>query len=244
MSRNRGLWDDGRSAWERLLDWRQRTLDAVARPGDGGEALNALGDIGSLRRLLDQAELAAVLAARRDSKSWAEIATMLGVTRQSAWERWRDLDDEAARPMEAATATATAPAEPAEVPDVAAQVNELGSDAANRLRRQSWVKVPNLIGMSVQDALAALHNNGLTAANGEPHVAPLEALASRDSIVAQQTPESGARVPPGFTVRLWITRRGGGSAGVREPRRPGPSPLTAREMRSDPADEPTAKAIG
>ena len=26
-------------------------------------------------------------------KSWAEIATHLGVTRQSAWERWRDLDD-------------------------------------------------------------------------------------------------------------------------------------------------------
>ena len=50
-----------------------------------------------MRRLLDQAELAAVRAARGRAKTWAEIATRLGVTRQSAWERWRDLDDEPAR---------------------------------------------------------------------------------------------------------------------------------------------------
>jgi hypothetical protein len=39
------------------------------------------------------AELVAVRTARRHGKSWREIATKLGVTRQSAWERWRDLDD-------------------------------------------------------------------------------------------------------------------------------------------------------
>jgi hypothetical protein len=43
--------------------------------------------------MLDQAESAAVRAAGLHGKPWAEIATQLGVTRQSAWERWRDLDD-------------------------------------------------------------------------------------------------------------------------------------------------------
>ncbi|ONH26576.1 hypothetical protein BL253_24305 [Pseudofrankia asymbiotica] len=61
---------------------------------DHGEAaLGALTDIGTLRRLLDQTELEAVRAARFHRKSWAEIATRLGVSRQSAWERWRDLDE-------------------------------------------------------------------------------------------------------------------------------------------------------
>jgi hypothetical protein len=89
------------------------------------------------------------------------------------------------------------------------------------------------------------------AANGDPDGAPLDpdgpaldAALWHDSVVAQQTPEWGARVPPGFAVRLWITRRGGGSAGVREPRRPSPSPLTARETRPDPAGEPAAEAVG
>ncbi|WP_458114598.1 helix-turn-helix domain-containing protein [Arthrobacter sp. R1-13] len=30
--------------------------------------------------------------ARKAGLSWTEIATALGVTRQSAWERWRELD--------------------------------------------------------------------------------------------------------------------------------------------------------
>jgi hypothetical protein len=55
--------------------------------------MKALGDIRLVRGLLDQAELGAVRAARREGRSWAEIATILGVTRQSAWERWRDLAD-------------------------------------------------------------------------------------------------------------------------------------------------------
>ncbi|MBV9352793.1 MAG: hypothetical protein JOZ23_14855 [Mycobacterium sp.] len=82
-------WDHGNKAWRRL----------AARPDgptDGDAALAALSDIGAVRRLLDQAELAAVRSARRNAKSWAEIATHLGVTRQSAWQRWRDLDDSSA----------------------------------------------------------------------------------------------------------------------------------------------------
>jgi PASTA domain/Homeodomain-like domain len=85
---SRDHWREGREAWERL----------AGRPASGEEALGALSDIGLVRRLLDQAELEAVRAARRDKKSWAEIATRLGVSRQSAWERWRELDDEAVPP--------------------------------------------------------------------------------------------------------------------------------------------------
>lgn len=74
------MWDEGSAAWHRLA--RRRRADA----------LEALSDVGELRRLLDRVELDAVRDARADGRSWAEIATRLGVARQSAWERWRDLD--------------------------------------------------------------------------------------------------------------------------------------------------------
>jgi hypothetical protein len=100
---SRDPWREGHEAWERL----------AGQPTSGDEALAALSDIGLVRRLLDQAELEAVRAARRDRKSWAEIATRLGVSRQSAWERWRELDDEPAAP-----ATPSAPSTPVTVPNV------------------------------------------------------------------------------------------------------------------------------
>src|ERR1700758_1595697 len=81
-------WEQAQQAWRRLAA-------NSGRPRDD-DGLEALSDIGVVRRMLDQAELAAVRTARRHGKSWAEIATHLGVTRQSAWERWRDLDDAAA----------------------------------------------------------------------------------------------------------------------------------------------------
>src|SRR5437763_14797109 len=89
MARGDGPWQEGRRAWERLTAWSQER----GHPDDGDAALTALSDLGSVRRALDQAELVAVRTARRHRKAWAEIATRLGVTRQSAWERWRDLDD-------------------------------------------------------------------------------------------------------------------------------------------------------
>lgn len=45
-----------------------------------------------VRDLLDQAEMYAVKAARERGASWAEIAAMLGVTREAASKRWGDLD--------------------------------------------------------------------------------------------------------------------------------------------------------
>ena len=87
MAKQRGPWNTCRKAWDRLGRWSDD------HPEDGVGALSALADVGMIRRMLDQTELVAVRAARRHGKSWAEIATHLGVTRQSAWERWHDLDD-------------------------------------------------------------------------------------------------------------------------------------------------------
>jgi hypothetical protein len=47
-----------------------------------------------VRGLLDRAELVALETARRHGKSWTDIATMLHTTRQAAWERWHDIDDD------------------------------------------------------------------------------------------------------------------------------------------------------
>ena len=132
-----GLWEDGRRAWERLDGW-----DEGPHPDDGSAALAALSDIGTVRRLLDQAELSAVRTARRHGKSWAEIATRLGVTRQSAWERWRDLDEE---PREDVPAVAT--------PEL----------TARHRRRLSSVVVPSVIGMSFDKAVDVLTAVGLVA---------------------------------------------------------------------------------
>jgi PASTA domain len=139
-----GPWDDGRRAWERLDGWDQDG-PVPGHPDDGNGALAALSDIGTVRRLLDQAELAAVRTARRHGKSWAEIATLLGVTRQSAWERWRDLDDE---PDDAVGRTA----------------QEL---AVRQRRRQSSVLVPSVIGLSWTDAQQRLTAVGLVAMSAD-----------------------------------------------------------------------------
>jgi PASTA domain len=132
-----GLWRDGRQAWERLDGW-----DEDRHPDDGTAALAALSDIGTVRRLLDQAELSAVRTARRHGKSWAEIATRLGVTRQSAWERWRDLDEE----------------QPEDVVGRSAQ-----EPVARQRRRLSSVAVPSVLGMSFDKALDVLTAVGLVA---------------------------------------------------------------------------------
>jgi hypothetical protein len=213
VAKERSPWRDGRRAWERLDGWHQDSPAAnPGHPDDGQAAIDALADIGQVRHLLDQAELVAVRTARNHGKSWAEIATKLGVTRQSAWERWRDLDD-----ADNPTSTET----PAE------------------RRRQSSVVVPNLIGLSWDEAREALQHVGLVGVCSDPDGPPLAVLGWPGGVVTDQSPESGAKVPAGSPVTLWIGL-GGGSAGVREPRRPKPSPKSAHEVRP----EPSAEAIG
>lgn len=202
-------WEQAQQAWRRL----------GARGGrPSGDGLEALSDIGMVRRMLDQAELAAVRTARRHGKSWAEIATELGVTRQSAWERWRDLDD------------SPGSAESTAVGDAAAEAVEV------RVREAPWsakVTVPNVVGLEWIAARDLLNDKGLVAMNAQPDF-PSE---PRDGgwIVTDQVPESGARVKSGSAVRLWLNGEGG--AGVREPRRPRPTPIAAREMRPEPRDQ-------
>jgi PASTA domain len=203
-------WPEGQEAWGRLAGWYRA-------PG-GDVALTALADIGVLRRLLDQVEFEAVRAARKQGRSWSEIAIRLGVTRQSAWERLRDVDD-------AAPTTGPAPVVPAEI-------------TARERRRQSTVTVPNVIGMSWNDARDALLRNRLVAIGPDPDDLPLTATGWPAGVVADQSPESGAVVPPGSTITLWMDRNGG--AGVREPRRPKPDPKTGRKMW----DEVTDEAVG
>jgi hypothetical protein len=206
MNAARDPWGDGMRAAEWLARWSR----------DGGDALTALSDIGQLRRLLDESELAAVRSARRQGKSWAEIATKLGVTRQSAWERWRDLD---------------AVGEEAPLVD-----SILDSAAARTVRRRGQVLVPVVIGLAVVEARAVLADLGLVGVSADPDGRPLSVLDGPGVVVSDQSPESGARTAPGSVVRLWL-RRDGGGAGVREPRRPRPTPQEGRKHQDDPATQ-------
>jgi hypothetical protein len=145
MAGNESPWRDGRRAWERLHRWSQGGFGSMA-DHDLGEPLSALEDIGLVRRLLDNAELSAVKAARRQRKSWAEIATKLGVTRQSAWERWRDLDDA----DEASTGEGAVIGLAASDAVSASSVRRSGRDIARTTLNS--VVVPDVIGMSFDQA--------------------------------------------------------------------------------------------
>jgi hypothetical protein len=255
-----GPWPDGRRAWERLEHWRER----LGRGGDtelGDIALDALSDVGTLRRLLDQAELDAVRTARGQRRSWAEIAIRLGVTRQSAWERWRDLDEDASAATspvadQADTVIAAAAQELAEqvlrddagsrpVPPAEPDDMPAAPRAKGRGRRYRTSTVPNVVGKPVDEArrqLAEVGFVGIAVGLGDEPGAPLVAITPEPgTVVASQAPEAGARVEAGATVRLWV-RRDGGSAGVREPRRPFPAAPPARELRYEPGSDDAVAA--
>jgi hypothetical protein len=235
MSKGRSRWQDGRRAWQRLNGWHQDASSAVpGHPDDGASAVTALADIGLVRRLLDQAELVAVRTARRHGKSWAEIATQLGVSRQSAWERWRDVDEDEAGPA----ASAADPARevrggaPRDSAGIQAEVIER---AARDRRRRSTMVVPGVIGLTWDDARTVLLERGLVGVGPDPDGPPVTAQGWPRGVVADQSPESGAKVPRGSAVRLWVER--GGGSGEREPRRPKPVSGTGREMHHEPSDE-------
>src|ERR1700722_14854836 len=159
-------WEQARLAWRRLAA-------SGKRAGADDDGLATLSDIGVVRRILDQSELAAVRTARLRGKSWAEIATHLGVTRQSAWERWRDLDDSpGGEPPLSPVSTAL---------DAAA--GQL-LDARER-RRASKVLVPNVVGLDWIQAREVLAGSELVAINAQPD-APT-APGSRDWVITDQT---------------------------------------------------------
>jgi hypothetical protein len=209
-------WEQARQAWRRLAS-------SSKRASDDDDGLGALSDIGVVRRMLDQAELAAVRTARLHGKSWAEIATHLGVTRQSAWERWRDLDDSPGGELQRSP-------ESTALDDAAEHLLEMG---ARERRRASKVLVPNVVGLDWIQAREVLAGSELVAINAQPDAAT--GPASRGWVITDQSPESGARVPSGSIVRLWL--RGDGDAGVREPRRPRPTPRSSGATLSEPRDQ-------
>ena len=55
--------------------------------------VSTLRSVREIRQKCDATELRTVQHARRAGMSWTEIATALGVTRQSAWERWHELEE-------------------------------------------------------------------------------------------------------------------------------------------------------
>jgi hypothetical protein len=168
-------WEQARQAWRQLAAGGKR-------PSEDDDGLASLSDIGVVRRMLDQAELTAVRTARLHGKSWAEIATHLGVTRQSAWERWRDLDDSLrGEPQLSPEATV--------LKDAAAHLLEMG---ARERRRASKVLVPNVVGLEWTEARDVLAGTGLVAINAQPD-APTDP-ESRGWVITDQSPESGARV--------------------------------------------------
>jgi hypothetical protein len=237
---------DGRRAWARLTEWQQAAPGTLPHPNDGTAAVEALGDIGLVRRLLDQAELTAVRTARAHGKSWSEIAIQLGVTRQSAWEKWRDLDDaDRAEDVQRAGGAGSGRATTLQIdpetferrpPDDASvdEPTQIRARAARELRRRSTVAVPKVIGLPWGDARLLLQAKHLVAVGPDPDTILAES-AWPDGVVTDQSPESGAKVPVGSPVTLWIERDGG--SGVREPRRPRPNPKVGRELMYDRFDE-------
>jgi transposase-like protein len=217
--------------WERMRSWLSGGPPAAP---DGSAALEALSDVGSLRRLLDEVELTAVRTARRAGRSWSEIATRLGVTRQSAWERWRDLDE--APPSEARPPEAMSTIEPETLELVRASVAEHLIDPVAK-RRRSTVTVPKVVGRPLDEAVRALAERGLLAIGPDPDGPPLGTHARPGALITDQAPEAGSKVPERSWVRLWHS--GGGPGGVREPRNPPPGPKTLRaalDVPDRPAD--------
>ncbi len=62
------------------------------------ELLYTLQCVREVRGKVDRTELDTVRKAREANVSWTEIATSLGVSRQAAWERWHELDEEVGAP--------------------------------------------------------------------------------------------------------------------------------------------------
>jgi PASTA domain len=234
MPGGRDPWPEGRDAWNRLDGWDHAgPVGEAAGSSAGDAALDALSDLGVVRRLLDQTELAAVRAARANRKSWAEIATRLGMTRQSAWERWRDLDGD--EPSRASRAPARTGDEPSEARGAGRRaVDEAARHAAAALT----AVVPDVGGLSWEDARETLLREHLVAVNADPDLPPFLGWELSGYVVVDQKPGAGTRVALHSPVTLWL-ERGPGPAGVRSPLKPPPPLKTIRGA----VDEATGESV-
>jgi hypothetical protein len=191
MPGRRDPWPEGRDAWNRLDGWDHAgPVGEAAGSSAADAALDALSDLGVVRRLLDQTELAAVRAARANRKSWAEIATRLGMTRQSAWERWRDLDGD--EQSGASRVPARSGDEPS--PSEARRAGQRAVDEAARHAAALTAVVPDVGGLSWEDARDTLLQAHLVAVNADPDLPPLPRLGAVR--LRGRRPEAGARHAP------------------------------------------------
>jgi hypothetical protein len=62
---------------------------------DKKELLYTLSCIRDVRAKIDANELQTARMARQSGITWSEIATALGVTRQAAWQRLREMEPDA-----------------------------------------------------------------------------------------------------------------------------------------------------
>jgi DNA-binding Lrp family transcriptional regulator len=238
------MWQDGQRAWERLQGWPQeRPGMSGGHPDDGDAALGALSDVGLVRRLLDEAELEAVRTARGHVKSWAEIAIKLGVTRQSAWERWRDLDervvderavDERAVDERGVDKRSSGGGEALDA--AVAEVEVAITSGAGHRARTTMVLVPDVIGLTWEAARQVLDRVRLVPIILDSKGVPLPAHEVTGSVVRDQRPKGGDSLPANSEVAIWL-RNGGGPAGVREPRQPKPPLRSAGAMRDEVSGE-------
>ena len=105
-------------------------------------------------------------------------------------------------------------------------------------------EVPDLVGLTVRIARRIGHENGFVVIGPDADGPPLGALTWPGTwIVTSQDPAAGTRLVRGERVVVRFRQEpGGGTAGVREPRRPSPSPLSAREEAEVEAETSTEAA--
>jgi beta-lactam-binding protein with PASTA domain len=97
------------------------------------------------------------------------------------------------------------------------------------------VTVPDLVGLPADTARDFAHRAQLVAVGPDPDaVLPFPTAGS----VVRQEPLPGTLATRWSTVVIWTRRGGPGDAGVREPRRPNPPPLSVQAHADEPAPEP------
>lgn len=99
------------------------------------------------------------------------------------------------------------------------------------------VTVPNLLRLPAQVARDFAHRAQLVAVGPD-----LDSGPTVSGTVVQQEPLPGAAVPRWSTVVIRTSHGGPGDAGVREPRRPNPPPLSVQLHAEEPPPAPDEPA--
>ena len=98
--------------------------------------------------------------------------------------------------------------------------------------------VPDVGGLSWEDARDTLLRAHLVAVNADPDLPPFLGWELSGFVVVDQKPAAGTRLAPHSPVTLWL-ERGPGPAGVRSPLNPPPPLKTIRGA----VDETTGESV-